>query len=98
MIKGVFRELIQAAAMRSGAHPREVDRALLVLPQEPVLRAKLVAALAALGMEAGVTGHVVAASLGHESVTTTIQSYAKPEAVAGAQQRRTLTVLAGGVA
>ena len=35
---------------------------------------------------------------GHESVATTMQSYAKPEAVAAAQQRRTLTVLAGGAA
>jgi integrase len=50
-----------------------------------------------LAMEAGVTGHVVAASLGHERVSTTVQSYAKPEAVAGAQQRRALRVLAGGV-
>jgi integrase len=50
-----------------------------------------------LAMDAGVTGHVVAASLGHEHVSTTIESYAKPEAVAGAQQRRTLRVLAGGV-
>jgi hypothetical protein len=38
---------------------------------------------------------VVAASLGHESSTTTIRSYVKPEAVAGAQQRRVMTVLAG---
>ena len=51
-----------------------------------------------LAMDAGITGHVVAASLGHERVSTTIQSYAKSEAVAGAQQRRTLTVLAGGAA
>ena len=51
-----------------------------------------------LAMAAGVTGHVVAASLGHESVATTVQSYAKPEAVAGAQQRRALKVLAGGAA
>ena len=43
-----------------------------------------------LALEAGVTGSVVAASLGHEHVSTTVQSYAKPEAVAGAQQRRTL--------
>ncbi len=50
-----------------------------------------------LAMDAGVTGHVVAASLGHERVSTTIQSYAKSDAVAGAQQRRTLTVLSGGV-
>jgi integrase len=49
-----------------------------------------------LAMDAGVTGHVVAASLGHERISTTIQSYAKSEAVAGAQQRRALTVLAGG--
>jgi hypothetical protein len=51
-----------------------------------------------LAMEGGVTGHVVAASLGHESVSTTMQSYAKPEAVVGAQQRRALKVLAGGAA
>lgn len=49
-----------------------------------------------LAMEAGVTGAVVAASLGHEDVSTTTQSYAKPEAVATARQARALTVLAGG--
>ena len=51
-----------------------------------------------LAMEAGVTGAVVAASLGHESVTTTVASYAKPEAVAAAKQQRALTVLDGGQA
>jgi hypothetical protein len=51
-----------------------------------------------LAMAAGETGHVVAGSLSHASVATTVQSYAKPEAVAGAQQRRTLTVLTGGAA
>lgn len=50
---------------------------------------------ATLAMEAGVTGAVVAASLGHEQVSTTTQSYAKPEAVAAAQQRRALIVLDG---
>lgn len=50
-----------------------------------------------LAMEAGVTGAVVAASLGHESVTTTTQSYAKAEAVTAAQQQRALTVLRGGL-
>ena len=49
-----------------------------------------------LAVENGVSAHVVAASLGHESSTTTIQSYVKPEAVSGAQQRRVLTVLEGG--
>ncbi len=34
-----------------------------------------------LALEAGVTGAVVAASLGHEDISTTIESYAKPEAV-----------------
>lgn len=50
-----------------------------------------------LAMDAGITGTVVAASLGHEHVSTTTRSYAKGEAVAGAQQRRALTVLAGGL-
>ena len=49
---------------------------------------------ATLAMDAGVTGHVVAASLGHESVTTTETSYAKREAVSGARQRKALGVLA----
>jgi hypothetical protein len=37
-----------------------------------------------------------AASLGHESSTTTMQSYVKPEAASGAQQKRVMTVLDGG--
>lgn len=49
-----------------------------------------------LAVEHGASAHVVAASLGHESSTTTIQSYVKPEAVAEAQQRRVMTVVAGG--
>jgi integrase len=49
---------------------------------------------ATLAMDAGVTGHAVAASLGHESVTTTETSYAKREAVAGARQRKSIEVLA----
>jgi hypothetical protein len=47
-------------------------------------------------VEHGVSVHVVATSLGHESSTTMIQSYVKPEAVAGAQQRRVMTVLEAG--
>ncbi len=49
-----------------------------------------------LAVAAGVTPDVVAASVGHESSTTTLQSYAKPEAVATAQQERVLRVLDGG--
>jgi integrase len=41
-----------------------------------------------LAVENGVSAHVVAASLGHESSTTTMQSYVRPEAAAGARQRR----------
>jgi integrase len=49
-----------------------------------------------LAVQAGVTGHVVAAALGHESFATTVQSYARPEAVASAKQQQVLKVLTGG--
>jgi integrase len=49
-----------------------------------------------LAVEHGASAQVVAASLGHESSTTTMQSYVKPEAASGAQQKRVMTVLAGG--
>ncbi len=48
-----------------------------------------------LAVEHGVSAQVVAASVGHESSATTIQSYVKPEAISGAQQRRVMTVLEG---
>jgi integrase len=51
-----------------------------------------------LALDAGVTGQAVAASLGHESTATTMQSYASPDAVSTARQRRALTVLDGGAA
>jgi hypothetical protein len=51
--------------------------------------------------DAGETGAVALlpdskTSLGHESISTTLQSYAKPEAGEGTNQRRVLTVLQGG--
>ena len=49
-----------------------------------------------LAVQSGITGHVVAAALGHESFSTTVQSYAKPEAVASAKQQTVLKVLTGG--
>ena len=49
-----------------------------------------------LAVEAGITGHVVAAALGHESVTTTYGNYATPSAVSNASQRNVLKVLSGG--
>jgi integrase len=48
-----------------------------------------------LAVERGITAHAVASALGHESFKTTAESYAKREAVAGAQQTRALAVLAG---
>jgi hypothetical protein len=47
-----------------------------------------------LAAETGLSAHAVAAAFGHDSVTTTLQSYAK--AGASARQEKVLTVLAGG--
>ncbi len=49
-----------------------------------------------LAVDAGISGHAVASALGHESFKTTVQSYAKPEALTRAKQHRVLKVLAGG--
>ena len=50
-----------------------------------------------LAVDSGITAYAVASALGHESFRTTAASYAKPEAIAGAQQKRMLSVLAGGL-
>lgn len=49
-----------------------------------------------LVVESGVSSHAVADALGHESFATPAQSYAKPEAIAKAKQRRVMQVLEGG--
>jgi len=49
-----------------------------------------------LAVERGATTHVVAQALGHESETTSRESYISRAAITGADQRRVLTVLAGG--
>jgi len=49
-----------------------------------------------LAIETGLSAHAVAAALGHESATTTLQSYAKSGAGSSARQQKVLTVLAGG--
>ena len=49
-----------------------------------------------LALAAGTSSHVVAASLGHESIKTTLESYADPDAVRRGQQRAALTLLEGG--
>lgn len=48
---------------------------------------------ATLATERGVTGHVVAKALGHETSATTYQSYAKRSAVSAAKQRKVIEVL-----
>ena len=50
-----------------------------------------------LAVAAGISSHLVAAAMGHESARTTFQSYALPQAVSGAQQRRLLVALTGGI-
>jgi hypothetical protein len=50
-----------------------------------------------LAVEAGSTGPVVAAAIGHESFAqTTARSYARREAIGKARQDRVLTVMVGG--
>lgn len=79
--------------------PRACVQRICKLARVPVVGAHSMRGLhATLAMDAGITGTVVAASLGHEHVSTTTRSYAKGESVAGATQRRALTVLAGGAA
>jgi integrase len=50
-----------------------------------------------LAVDAGAISHLVAASLGHESLKTTAASYAKREAVADAKHRKAVTALNGDV-
>lgn len=49
-----------------------------------------------LAMEAGATGRVVAAALGHEHESTTLESYADREVVGQAARRKAWKVLEGG--
>ena len=49
-----------------------------------------------LAVKRGAPTHAVAQALGHESETTSRESYIAREAITGADQRRVLTVLAGG--
>ena len=48
-----------------------------------------------LAMEAGMSSNVVAASMGHESAKTTLQSYAKPDGVAAGRTRKVTAGLMG---
>ena len=46
-----------------------------------------------LATDRGISAHAVAAALGHESATTTRQSYIAPETVANSDQRRVVSIL-----
>lgn len=48
-----------------------------------------------LAMEAGMSAHVVAASMGHEYAKTTLQSYAKPDGVAFGRTKKVTAGLLG---
>ncbi len=77
--------------------PREWVQRICRAAKVPVVSAHGMRGLhSTLAVDAGITGHAVASALGHESFATTAQSYAKPEAVTAARQKRVLTVLAGG--
>jgi integrase len=77
--------------------PREWVQRICKLAEVPVVTAHGMRGLhSTLAVDAGVSSHAVANALGHESFKTTAQSYAKPEAITCAKQRRVLKVLAGG--
>lgn len=52
--------------------------------------------LATLTAERGLAGHLIAATLGHEDVRTTMHAYAAPGSAAAGAGRRGLVLLAGG--
>lgn len=75
---------------------KEVAR-ICVAAKTPVVSAHGMRGLhSTLAVRAGITGHVVAQALGHESFSTTLQSYATPSSFAAAKQDAVLDVLEGG--
>lgn len=78
--------------------PREWVHRICKAAKVPVVTAHGMRGLhGTLAVETGLSAHAVAAALGHESVTTTLQSYAEAGAGAAARQQRVLTVLEGAV-
>lgn len=101
------RYLVEQAKGRDGAEPlfayREIARVRRWVQRIcETAKVKKVSAHAMRGLhgtlavDAGVTSHAVAAALGHESFKTTAASYAKREAVAGAQHKKASAALMGG--
>lgn len=78
------------------AWPRSWVKRICRLAKVPVVTAHGMRGLfATLGMAAHEVPRAVAASLGHASESTTLRSYAKPEALRSAQQKRALDTLTG---
>jgi integrase len=77
--------------------PREWVQRICREARVPVVTAHGMRGLhSTLAVDAGVTSHAVASALGHESFSTTAQSYATPGTLTSARQKRVLRVLAGG--
>jgi integrase len=80
-------------AKHGGPHwrdwPAECTRALCKAVGVPVICAHALRGTAAtLAVQAGALPHLVAAALGHESTTTTLQSYAMPGSAEAGQRKR----------
>ncbi len=76
--------------------PRKQVQRICKLARVPMVCAHSMRGLhSTLAIEAGTTSHVVAASLGHESPSTTLRSYVAPGTAQKADARRVLTTLKG---
>jgi integrase len=78
--------------------PAEQVRRICKLAKVPVVSAQSMRGLhSTLAVEAGATGHLVASTLGHESFSTTKESYARSDAVGRAERKRAMDVIQGGL-
>lgn len=76
---------------------RKWVRKICVAAKVPLVTAHGMRGLhATLAMQAGATAHLVAAALGHESETTTLESYADASAVDRQKRKASMKVLKGG--
>lgn len=101
ILRPLLRRLAEGKAPEDwllGRHPRNWPRRwvrkICELAHVPVVCAQSMRGLhGTLSVQAGVTSHVVAASLGHASIKTTLQSYAAPGSQSVATQRQLVEVL-----
>jgi hypothetical protein len=92
--KGISKKCLGRAHWRDW--PREATHRICRLVGVPEVCAHSLRGLhASLSVMAGVSAHIVAATLGHESVTTTIENYAGKQAVAHGQRAAVLRLIPG---